>query len=116
MSRLKEISDWWKPDVISPEKVKRFIDMYPVYKNDVDCPAFKSREEIRELQNKNLRVQLELCDKYSPYYSELFREANIDVSKIKTVDDLEKLPLTTKEDYMKNPEAFRLRLLLEGSL
>ena len=98
MSRLKEISDWWKPDVISPEKVKRFIDMYPVYKNDVDCPAFKSREEIRELQNKNLRVQLELCDKYSPYYSELFKEANIDVSKIKTVDDLEKLPLTTKED------------------
>lgn len=110
LSRLKEISDWWKPDVISPEKVKRFIDMYPVYKNDVDCPAFKSREEIRELQNKNLRVQLELCDKYSPYYSELFKEANIDVSKIKTVDDLEKLPLTTKEDYMKDPEAFRLRL------
>ncbi|MFB0563829.1 MAG: hypothetical protein ACETWM_21740 [Candidatus Lokiarchaeia archaeon] len=47
MSRLKEISDWWKPDVITPEKVKKFIDMYPVYKNYVDCPAFRSQEEIK---------------------------------------------------------------------
>nr|MDO8081700.1 hypothetical protein [Candidatus Freyarchaeota archaeon] len=35
MLRLKEISYWWKPDVISSEKVNRFIDMYPIFKNDV---------------------------------------------------------------------------------
>ncbi|MEX2722764.1 MAG: hypothetical protein Q6367_002625, partial [Candidatus Freyarchaeota archaeon] len=76
MSRLDEIRDWWKPDVISPEKVKKFLDMYPIYRNDVDCPAFKSQKEIREIQNKNLRGQLELCQQYSPYYSKLFKEKN----------------------------------------
>jgi phenylacetate-coenzyme A ligase PaaK-like adenylate-forming protein len=110
LSRLKEIGDWWKPDVITPEKVKKFIDMYPVYKNDVDNPAFKSQKEIKEIQNKNLRAQLDLCKQYSPYYSKLWKEKNIDVSKIKTVDDLEKLPLTTKMDYMKGTDAFRLQL------
>nr|MDO8079375.1 AMP-binding protein [Candidatus Freyarchaeota archaeon] len=110
MSRLKEIGDWWKPDVISPEKVKKFIDMYPVFKNDVDCPAFKSQKEIKEIQNKNLRAQLELCQQFSPYYSKMFKEKNIDISKIKTTDDLEKLPLTNKMDYMKGPDSFKLQL------
>ncbi|MHA1595905.1 MAG: phenylacetate--CoA ligase family protein [Candidatus Baldrarchaeia archaeon] len=110
---LEKIRSWWRPDVISPEKVKQFIEMIPLFKKDKDDPAFKSQKEIREIQNKNLRRQIELCAKYSPYYKELFKKHNIDPSDIKTIDDLEKIPLTFKSDYMKDPEAFRLRLGLD---
>ena len=110
LERLKMIKDWWRPDKISPELVKKFIDIYPIYRNDTNDPNFKPQKEIVEIQNKNLRRQIELCAKYSPYYKELFKKHNIDPSSIKTIDDLEKVPLTFKKDYMANPEAFKLAI------
>jgi len=107
---IERVRGWWLPDEISPERVRKFVEMVPLYREDKGDPAFMDRREMEEVRNRNLRAQVELCARYSPYYSRLFKERGIDPSTIKTVDDLEKLPLTTKQDYMKDPEAFKLKL------
>jgi phenylacetate-coenzyme A ligase PaaK-like adenylate-forming protein len=107
---IEKLKEMLREGEVTPEKTKKFIDMVPLYKEDKNDPAFLTGKELDEVRNKNLRVQMELCAKYSPYYHDLFKECGIDASSIKTIDDLEKLPLTTKLDYMKNPEAFRLKL------
>ena len=38
-----------------------------------------------------------------------FAELNIDADDIRSLDELERLPLTRKDDYIADPEAFRLR-------
>jgi len=69
---------------------------------------YRPNDEIREVQNDCLRKQMALLAEASPHYKKLFAENKIDVSKIKTVDDLANLPVTTKKDYIKDPESFRL--------
>ncbi len=69
---------------------------------------YKSQDEIRSIQNRKLREQVGLLEKYSPYYKKLFKKLGISAADIKTVDDLEKFPLLYKRDYMKNPMDFRL--------
>jgi len=54
--------------------------------------------EIADLQNKKLVEMLTYIAKNSPYYQKLFRDKKIDPSRIKTVKDLYRLPITTKDD------------------
>src|SRR5262245_13945632 len=44
-----------------------------------------------------------------PFYRERFRALGIDTNDILALDDLARLPLTGKDDYIADPEAFRLR-------
>ncbi len=69
-----------------------------------------SIEEIERLQSEKLRAMLDLCARGHAYYRRRWREAKVDIASIRTVADLERLPLTTKHDLMADPEAFRLRL------
>ncbi len=73
----------------------------------------RSKGEIRDLQNFRFRHQIELCFKAHPYYQEVFTRLHLTLNDFKTLDDLHKLPITTKQDYMKNPQAFRLNALPE---
>ncbi len=73
----------------------------------------RSKEEIRAIQNQRFLHQIELCFKAHPYYQELFTRLHLTPNDFKTLDDLHKLPVTTKQDYMKNPQAFRLNPLPE---
>lgn len=74
---------------------------------------YRSKEEIRELQNQRFRHQIALCFKAHPYYQEVFNRLHLSLNDFQTLDDLHKLPITTKSDYMKNPQAFRLNPLPE---
>jgi phenylacetate-coenzyme A ligase PaaK-like adenylate-forming protein len=67
-------------------------------------------EAIERLQAERLRRMLALCARGHPFYRERWRQAGLDVSSIATLADLERLPLTHKQDLMADPEAFRLRL------
>jgi len=69
---------------------------------------YKSKEEIRDLQNQLLRKQIYRVSHYSPYYRELFQRLKIQPDKIRTVEDIEAIPLLYKRDYMKDPQRFRL--------
>jgi phenylacetate-CoA ligase len=74
---------------------------------------YRSKEEIREIQNQRFRHQVALCFKAHPYYSEVFTRLHLTPDDFQTLDDIHKLPVTTKQDYMKNPQAFRLNALPE---
>lgn len=73
----------------------------------------RSKTEIRELQNQRLHHQIALCFQAHPYYQEVFHRLHLTPNDFQTLDDLHKLPITTKQDYMKNPQAFRLNPLAE---
>jgi len=67
-------------------------------------------EAIEQVQAARLRAMLALCARGHPWYMRKWREANIDVAQITTLADLERLPLTHKQDMMLAPEEFRLQL------
>lgn len=64
--------------------------------------------EIRRVQSENLARQVALCARGHKYYRERWAKAGIDPASIRTIEDLERLPLTPKNDLMADPEAFRL--------
>ncbi|OKO86697.1 phenylacetate--CoA ligase [Bradyrhizobium sp. AS23.2] len=57
-----------------------------------------SPSAIRDLQEHRLRVQLDYLAARSAFYRRRFRAANIDVSRIRTIEDLARVPFTTKQD------------------
>ena len=60
------------------------------------------------MQNKLVAEQIELCGRGHKFYKQRWDEHGIDPATIRNIDDLEKLPLTSKKDLMDDPEAFRL--------
>lgn len=65
---------------------------------------------IEEVQTERLRAMLSLCARGHPYYKRKWAECGIDVNEIRSLADLERLPLTPKVDMMLAPETFRLDL------
>ena len=55
-------------------------------------------EELREVQNKRLRTTVECVYHNSPFYRTKMQELGITPNDIETIDDLVKLPFTTKTD------------------
>ena len=53
---------------------------------------------IKEFQESRLKETLEYVAKHSPFYKRMFAEHNIDISTIKTIEDLHSLPTTSKQD------------------
>lgn len=60
-----------------------------------------SRGEIRALQLRRLQKTVELCMN-SPFYRERFRKAGLKPEDIKSLDDLRRIPFTTKQDLRDN--------------
>ena len=56
-----------------------------------------SRPDLEKLQVERLRKTVEIAQN-SPYYSEVFKKNNITPESIKSLDDLQRFPFTTKED------------------
>ena len=56
-----------------------------------------SRPNLEKLQIERLRKTVEIAQN-SPYYSEVFKKNNITPESIKSLDDLQRFPFTTKED------------------
>lgn len=55
------------------------------------------RNKLEDLQVERLKETIGLAAN-SPYYSDLFKKNSITPDSIKTIDDVKKLPFTTKED------------------
>lgn len=65
-----------------------------------------SAKEIQAFQDQKLARQLIYLSEFSPYYKTVFKKNNIDIDTIKTVDDLVKLPVTTKTDLQEHNDEF----------
>ncbi|WP_281240047.1 AMP-binding protein [Flavobacterium praedii] len=62
--------------------------------------------EIKSFQEQKLVEILNYVNSNSPFYKALFSKKNIDISSIKTLEDLSLLPLTKKEDLQKHNDDF----------
>ncbi len=61
-----------------------------------------SREEMRELQGKRLHKLVNYVFHNTPFYREKMQALDITPDDIKTIDDIVKLPFTTKQDLRDN--------------
>ncbi len=93
---------------LTPKKVQDFIQKWRVYRDDVTDPTFMTDDQIYALQNRLLQRQLKRLAEGSRYYKKIFDQYGIDSLSIKTVDDLQKIPVTRKMAYVEDPDAFRL--------
>lgn len=67
---------------------------------------FRPREENKIMQEQKLRELLAYLNEYSPFYKELFALNHTDITTIKTLEDLPRLPTTGKEDLQKRNQNF----------
>ena len=59
-----------------------------------------SREEIESIQRDNLRTIIKHAYDTVPYYHRVFKELGLSPSDIKSTDDLSKLPVMKKKDFV----------------
>lgn len=68
-------------------------------------------QDIKKFQEEKLKELLKYLETHSPFYQNLFKEKNIDISSIQTLEDLSKLPVTTKTDLqLHNDDFFCIRM------
>lgn len=65
-----------------------------------------SKAEIKSYQEEKLIEALQYVAANSPYYKRLFDSGNIDIKGITTLEDLQKLPVTTKEQLQEFNDDF----------
>jgi phenylacetate-CoA ligase len=75
------------------------LDFYPsIERSDI--------REIKKFQEQKLQELLTYLEKNSPFYQKVFRENNINISDIQTLEDLQKIPITTKNDIQQHNDDF----------
>ncbi len=67
---------------------------------------FQPVAEIKKYQELQLQYTLSYLQSNSAFYQKMFRENNIDIRKIKHIEDLQHIPLTTKTDLQNHNEEF----------
>ncbi len=66
----------------------------------------KSLSEQKKHQEAQLPALLLYVSERSKFYSELFEKNGIDISKVKTLEDLQQIPVTTKDDIQNRNDDF----------
>ena len=66
-----------------------------IYNPQMEC---MSRDEMRELQSQRLRDIVRTCYKKSKFYRRKMAELDVTPDDIQSIDDIHKLPFTTKTD------------------
>ena len=59
---------------------------------------FSNTKEINTLQEKKLKIALQYLQDNSSFYKRMFLKNNIDIHKIKSIEDLQQIPFTEKKD------------------
>ena len=64
------------------------------------------KKQINQLQIDLLQQHLQYIDQNSPFYQRVFRKNQIDISRIKNINDLKIIPPTSKEDLIHHNDEF----------
>ena len=67
---------------------------------------YASLEDQKLFQEQQLRLALDYLAANSPFYQRVFKQYNIDVNNIKTIEDLQRIPFTEKKDLQLYNEDF----------
>lgn len=65
-----------------------------------------SLEEIKIIQWLQLKKQLLYLEQHSPFYADLFKKLELDISSVQGYDEFRKIHITTKEDLQLHNEDF----------
>jgi len=82
------------------------MDQDTIQMNNNNDIEFRSAGEIAEYQNTRLQEALSYLQKHSPFYQKIFADSGIDITEIRTTDDLVKLPFTEKKDLQLHNKEF----------
>lgn len=63
-------------------------------------------QEIKKFQEQKLQELLAYLETNSPFYQRLFKENNINISDIQILEDLQKIPTTTKNNIQQHNDDF----------
>lgn len=66
----------------------------------------ESALEIKVFQEQKLRQALSYAQLHSPFYQKQWSDANVSISDIRTLEDLQRLPVTTKADLQQHNDEF----------
>ncbi|MBQ9213758.1 MAG: phenylacetate--CoA ligase, partial [Bacteroidales bacterium] len=80
-------------------------------------PEFEcmERDKMRELQSKRLIETVKKCYEKSPFYRKKMDEIGVKPSDIKSIDDISKLPFTTKID-LRDEYPFGLQIVPQSEI
>lgn len=67
------------------------------YVREIESLYAMSHEELRKRNEQRFLAILRHAYERSPFYHRLYDEANIDINDIKSLEDIEKLPIVTKD-------------------
>lgn len=79
------------------------------YKYFLSKSQYWSKEKLQQLQLEKLKSIIHHSYKNVPYYNQLFNQHNISPDKIKTIDDLAKIPTLTKEIIQKKKDLLHIQ-------
>jgi len=88
------------------EKSNAVYFFYPLLYREVMRFPFKRRKEIEKFKNEKLHWLVLHAFKNVPFYRRYWNKNKVNIDEIKTVEDLEKMPIVKREDLMKNPKDF----------
>jgi phenylacetate-CoA ligase len=71
-----------------------------------DHPENWSRERLADWQASRLRELIQTVVPANPFWSERFRQAGVDPASIQTLNNLQRIPLTSKQDLAAEQAAF----------
>lgn len=67
---------------------------------------FCNRLEIKRFQEEKLKIALAYLNARSPFYKQMFKENNIDIQKVRFLEDLQQIPFTDKKDLQYHNDEF----------
>ncbi|MBK5720108.1 AMP-binding protein [Dysgonomonas sp. Marseille-P4677] len=67
---------------------------------------FQPTDVIKNFQEVRLQDSLKYLQEHSAFYQRMFKNNNIDINEIKTIEDLQQLPVTTKNDLQQYSKDF----------
>ena len=75
-----------------------------------------SKKKLQDLQLERLRATVHLVYERVPHYKEKFKELKLKPEEIRTLDDIRKLPFTTKDDLRRNAPFGMMATSLENCI
>src|SRR5687768_3180587 len=68
--------------------------------------AFLAKDSVKVMQEKKLQELLAYLGQHSRFYQELFEAHRIEPGRLRRLDDLAQIPVTTKEDLQERNKDF----------
>lgn len=97
----KDVRQLWLDTVLKfkPNPDKPGSELY--WAPEIDAA---SRDKIKEIQSEKLQIAFRYLYECSPFYQKKFKQAKLSPKDVKSIEDLHKIPITTRAEMTKDVE------------